>query len=68
MEPEDDRMAGEPISKKEAARILGVSTVTIRNWCRAGILAHRKLPNGRLQPLKAAVLQHAQVYGGSGAN
>ncbi len=64
---ETGEMEDQPISKKEAARLLGVSVPTIRRWCREGILAHRKLPGGRLQPLRSAVMRHAQVYGGAEA-
>lgn len=48
---------GKYISTSRAAELAGVSTQTIRNLCRSGVLSYT-LNNGKYMPLKEDVLKH----------
>lgn len=46
---EDERPLGRILRSTEAARLCGVTTKTLRNWCKAGVLVPVKMPGNKLK-------------------
>ena len=51
------------LSTLEAARAMGVTDVSVRNWCNEGKLKCLLLPNKRRKILVSDLLEMAEQYG-----
>lgn len=63
-------MTDSPISASEAARLLGVSSATVRRYIRDGLLTERRTPGGhfRLKEEEVRALMRLGLAGRSGGD
>jgi excisionase family DNA binding protein len=60
-EPRPTPLASEFLSRREVARLFGVSTSTVTRWARAGLLATIRTPGGHYRFRAGETLRAAQV-------